>query len=95
MAHFQIGKLVVTTRALALLAEHYVLPEDLLARHAVCDWGDCGVDAIMYNRKALKDGSRIQSIYLLPGDTRVWVVTDSKDGEGVRETTTILLPQEY
>jgi len=37
---------------------------------------------------------------LLPGvaagdDTRIWIVTDAEDDDGVRVSTLILLPEEY
>lgn len=92
---FHIGQLVSTPGALAALAEHYTLPEDLLTRHASGDWGDLDAEDIQRNNKALVDGSRIFSAYVLAEGVKVWVITEAQDDDGVRSHTTILLPSEY
>lgn len=92
---FHIGQLVATPGALAVLAEHYTLPEDLLTRHASGDWGDLDAEDIQRNNAALADGSRIFSAYILAEGVKVWVITEAQDDDGVRSHTTILLPSEY
>ena len=47
------------------------------------------------NRAAVTDGSRILSAYVVEGD-RLWVITDAAhDDEGNRQSTCLLLPEEY
>lgn len=92
---FSLGQLVSTPDALQVLAEHYVLPEDLLDRHAVGDWGDLDAQDRQRNNEALQDGSRLFSAYVLNEGVRVWIITEATDDTGVRSYTTILLPDEY
>lgn len=47
------------------------------------------------NQEALKDGSRIFSAYMLPTDVKIWCITTATDDDGKRESTCILLPDEY
>lgn len=92
---FSIGQLIATPGALAVLAEHYTLPEDLLNRHANGDWGDLDAEDTQRNNEALQDGSRIFSAYVLAEGVKVWIITEAQDDEGVRSATTLLLPDEY
>lgn len=92
---FSMGQIVSTTGALAVLAENYTLPEDLLNRHAIGDWGDLDAEDKERNTRAIQDGARIFSAYILAEDVKVWVITEAQDDDGVRASTTILLPEEY
>lgn len=92
---FSIGQLVATPGVLRVLAEHYTLPEDLLARHASGDWGDLDAEDVQRNNEALQDGSRIFSAYVLAEGVKVWIITEAQDDDGVRNATTLLLPEEY
>ena len=48
------------------------------------------------NDQAIQDGSRILSAYLLPDETKLWIITDAAvDDQGNRQATTLLLPEEY
>jgi hypothetical protein len=48
------------------------------------------------NDLAVNDGSRILSAYLLPDETKIWIITDAEvDEKHNREVTTILLPEDY
>ena len=59
MENFVPGLVVATSGALAVLAEHYVLPEDLLERHLNCDWGDVDDEDRQRNVEALQNGARL------------------------------------
>jgi len=71
------------------------LPNDLLARHAIGDFGDLDAEDIQRNTEAMQDGSCIFSAYNLAEGVKVWVITEAQDDECVRGSTTILLPEEY
>jgi len=57
--------------------------------------GDLGSEDRQHNKQALLDGSRLFSAYLLPGGTKVWVITEAAGDDCRRSSTCILLPQEY
>lgn len=108
-AMFQLGQCVATPGALALLEKTGFSAAFLINRHLHGDWGDvCKEDAEL-NEMALRDGSRIMSVYRLvspeklkvtPRSKRselhtVWVITDAADGDEIRRCTTVLLPEDY
>lgn len=95
MELFQLGSVVSTPAALRVLAEHYVLPEDLLERHVCGDWGDVDADDRERNNEALVDGSRLFSSYLIADGIKVWIVTEAQNDEGERSYTTIELQGDY
>ena len=65
-------------------------PGGYLARHVHGDWGELSEDDAALNDRAVQEGRRILSAYLLGDGTKVWVCT-----EGDRSATTLLLPSEY
>ncbi|MDD4979118.1 MAG: hypothetical protein PHI29_10850 [Gallionella sp.] len=81
--------------ALVVLAACYTLPEDLLDRHALGDWGELNADDSQRNERAIRDGSRIFSEYHLEEGWTLWVITEAEDEQGIRSHTTVLLPEEY
>lgn len=93
---FPLGQIVATPAALEAFEEAGQTPSDLLARHVCGDWGDelCDEDREL-NDEALKDGSRVLSAYRLRTNTKIWVISDAQDDNGLRAATTILLPEEY
>ncbi len=108
-AKFKLGQCVATPGALALLEKTGFSAAFLINRHLHGDWGDvCKGDAEM-NEIALKDGSRIMSVYRLvtpeklkttPRSKRselptVWAITDAADEHGVRHVTTVLRQEDY
>lgn len=95
MNNLVLGRVVVTPGALAVLAEHYVLPEDLLDRHLNGDWGDLDAEDRQHNVEAMQNGSRIFSSYILAEGVKVWIITEAINDIGIRSSTTILLPEEY
>jgi hypothetical protein len=108
-AKFQLGQCVATPGALALLEKTGFSAAFLINRHLHGDWGDvCKEDAEL-NELALKDGSRIMSVYRLVTPEKLkatsrskrselpslWLMTDAADDDGIRRCTTALLPGDY
>lgn len=108
-AKFQLGQCVATPGALALLEQTGFSAAFLINRHLHGDWGDvCKEDAEL-NELALKDGSRIMSVYRLVSPEKLkatsrskrselptlWLITDAADDDGIRRCTTVLLPEDY
>lgn len=108
-AKFQLGQCVATPGALALLEQTGFSTAFLINRHLHGDWGDvCKEDAEL-NEMALRDGSRIMSVYRLASPEKLkatprprrselptaWVITDAADDDGIRRCTTVLRPEDY
>jgi len=91
-AKFPLGELVITQNAAAKL--NAVEAFAFLVRHESGDWGEVCDEDREANENALKDGFRLFSVYELDGENdnkvRFYVIT-----EWHRETTTILLPEDY
>lgn len=85
---FPLGRVVATPGALSELNDEARL--DALARHARGDWGDAGPEDWAENELALKDGSRLLSVYHTPDGVKFWIITEAD-----RSNTAILLPSEY
>lgn len=92
---FDLGQIVATPGALDALARNECDPRDFLRRHASGDWGDVCREDQQSNEDALRTGSRIFSAYLLPDNSRLWVITDATVDDGTRPSTALLMPQEY
>ena len=92
---FDPGQCVATPAAMEVLSVQYALPEDLLNRHVNGDFGDLSEEDRQRNNMAIRDGSRIFSAYVLNGEEKVWIVTEAVNDIGIREYTTIMLPEEY
>lgn len=87
---FPLGRIVATPNSLELLSSVGVSSTDLLARHALCDWGELDEQDKVANDRALKEGKRLLSSYQVSGTGKVWIIT-----EWDRSATTILTPDEY
>lgn len=85
---FELGRFVATPGVLREVP-FTCLIEGLL-RHAQCDWGEADAYDKEVNNHALKDGSRLFSVYKYADDRVFWVITEAD-----RSTTTALLPDEY
>jgi len=93
---FAMGRLLSTPGALEALEKAGQTPASLLSRHVTGDWGNMCDEDKQANERALEDGSRIFSVYVLATTKqKVWVITEATDDEGRRAATTILLPEEY
>ena len=94
---FSLGRVVATPGALAALEKVGQAPIEYIARHARGDWGELCEEDKTANAEALRHGSRLLSSYVLPDQTKLWVITDAVIDEttGERQATTVLLPEEY
>lgn len=94
---FSLGPLLATPGAFAALARNQCNGLDYVRRHAKGDWGDVGDEDAQANAAALQTGARLMSVYRLPDETVLWIITDAViDAEtGERQATTLLLPEEY
>lgn len=93
---FCLGQLVSTPGALEALQRNYVSGFTYVRRHAAGDWGELSEEDALLNDQAAIEGGMILSAYRLPDQTRIWVISDgSVDQKGTRQTTTLLLPEEY
>ena len=84
------GRIMMTPGALVALATANVAPESLLFRHMTGDWGNLVEEDRLENDRALGNGTRIFSSYLLPTGEKIWLITEAD-----RSATTFLLPMEY
>lgn len=87
---FALGRLIITPGGLATLRTNRVSITHLLVRHASGDWGDVSDDDRHQNDLSIDTGLRLISIYAMPDQTKLWVITESD-----RSATTFLLPDEY
>ncbi len=92
---FDLGQILATPGALDALAKNNTTGLDLLRKHVSGDWGILTDDDRQANQDALESGDRVLSSYLLPDETKLWVITEATDDSGKRMATTILLPDEY
>ncbi len=88
-ALFQLGRLVATPKALALLANVGEGPATLLNRHLVGDWGEVPAADAKEKDLSVCEGFRIVSSYTV-GAGQVWIITEAD-----RSSTCILLPEDY
>ncbi|AMU85990.1 hypothetical protein [Dehalococcoides mccartyi] len=97
-AAFSTGQIVATREVYDLACENPDFAQFIqksLNRHVKGDWGDVDEDDKQTNDQALKQGTRLLSVYnddRFPknGVATIWIIT-----EGDRSVTTILFPDEY
>ena len=85
---FPFGRIVITPNAMNSLTY-----DDMVAgmmRHLTGDWGDVDKHDRRENDKALKNGSRLLSVYHASNRVRFWIITEAD-----RSATTVLLPEDY
>jgi hypothetical protein len=88
---FDLGRVVATPGAMALLVAAGENPARLLDRHASGDWGEVPPEDARENERSLKYGWRVMSSYPVGNaGERLWVLTEVD-----RSSTCILLPSEY
>ena len=92
---FTLGQIVSTPGALEALQRNNSTGLEFLSRHAKGDWGIVCEEDKQANEDALKTGARLMSAYFLPDETKMWIITEAQDDNGVRSATTFLLPEEY
>ena len=86
---FELGNIVTTPGALALMSENEINGVELLTRHCSGDWGELTEDDYQENELSLKEGFRILSAYEIEGG-KIYVITEAD-----RSATTFLLPEDY
>ena len=93
---FELGAVVATPAVLAHLQRNSLPPVCLLSLHQHGEWGVVSAEDAKANDRAVADGSRILSVYLV-GDEKVWVITEaeSDDAKRQRSSTCMLFPSEY
>ncbi|MEP7298972.1 MAG: hypothetical protein ABI702_22530 [Burkholderiales bacterium] len=89
MQKFSLGRTVATPAALGELDRLGVNPLLILGMHAQLERGALDADDHAANERAVQDGSRVFSAYIV-GGTKFWCITEHD-----RSYTTILLPSEY
>lgn len=88
---FSLGSSIVATpAALELLTRHQLSAAHFLERHASCDWGNICPEDRRANDRAIKDGSRLFSVYHV-GQETLWVITEASP----RSSTCLLTPEDY
>jgi hypothetical protein len=87
---FPLGQVVATPGALIALVRTNQEIMELLGRHQHGDWGAVNSADSGDNDVAVRDGSRILSVYRLRDTTTLWIVTEAD-----RSATTLLLPEEF
>lgn len=93
---FKLGRVVATPGALEALERTGESPWSFLSRHIIGDWGVVSKEDQEANSDSVKDGSRVISAYILKdGTTKLWLITEAEDDDGIRAATTLLLPDEY
>ena len=90
LPRFALGQVVATPGSLSALVNLRTSPWTLLSRHVRGDWGELDDHDWQENERALTEETRLLSAYTLPGETRIWIITEAD-----RSATTLLLPQEY
>lgn len=97
-ALFPLGRLLATLGALTVMERLGIDAVDIIGRHVTGDWGDIDPGDRGLNEQAVREGSRILSVYGTQDattDDRLWVITEAVDDQGRRAATTILRPDEY
>jgi len=88
---FELGRLLITPGALALLERLAISSATLIDRHVSGDDGEMPFeDHVEDDEDHVVAGLRVFSCYKLNGANWLWVITEAD-----RSATTILLPEEY
>lgn len=87
---FRLGELVTTPGALDLLDRAGVNATELLTRHERGDWGVARPREVMQNRRALRKGGALTSVFEVGDKHETLLIVTEVD----RCITTLLLPQE-
>ena len=95
MFSLQLGRIVATPGVLAAMTDTGEIPGTFLQRHQIGDWGQLDHEDLHANELALASGSRILSAYLLNDGTKIYVITEAVGDDGERQSTCVLLPDEY
>ena len=88
IAVLRLGQIVATPHALTCLTQDDILRA--IQRHQAGDWGDLDDHDRAANDRALKEGTRLLSVYQSAKGVRFWLITEADRG-----SRTILLPEDY
>lgn len=94
-AKFPLGEVVATPGALEAMRASGQTPDFFLDQHASGNWGVVDEEDWALNDQALKDGSRLFSVYRTLRGVKLYVITEAADDNGHRASTALLLPAEY
>ena len=83
-----LGQIVITANAESQIPAIEILVA--LQRHSSGDWGEVCEEDRKSNDKALRDESRILSVYRTRDGVKFWIIT-----EWDRSITTVLMPEDY
>ncbi len=92
---FSLGQTLATPGALKACREAGQDPSDLFRRHSLGDWGELCDDDKLANDADVEDGGQLLSVYELSTGETVWVISDPVASGQDRQTTTLLLPDDY
>ena len=95
IAKFALGQIVATPDALEAIQNSGQTPDFFLQKHSSGDWGDVSQEDGHLNDQSVIDGSRILSAFRTLKGEKIWIITEGKDDLHRRESTTILLPENY
>jgi DNA primase len=84
----RLGRLLSTPNALERIPNEEILAA--IARHQSGDWGDLDEHDRAANERALRDGSRLFSVYHSLAGVKFYIITEAD-----RSVTTVLLPEDY
>jgi hypothetical protein len=87
---FQLGEVYLTIGAREALEESNQSASEFLAKHSTGNWGDVCKEDAEENDFSVKKGFRILSVYKTDKGEKIWIISEAN-----RESTTILLPEEY
>ena len=97
-ALFSPGVIFITRGVQALLDDAKLEPKEVctfIDRHLAGDWGELDGHDRRRNEDALHDGARLFSAYRSLAGTKFWVITEAEIDKGYRESTCVMLPDEY
>jgi hypothetical protein len=93
---FSPGQVVATPGALEAMRASGQSPQVFLGAHLEGFWGgELDEEDRRLNDEALTDGSRLLSAYRTLRGIKLWVITEAVDDDGRRNSTCLLLPEEY
>ena len=86
----ELGVVVATPGASAVLGEAHESADGYLMRHAARDWGEIPPEDWEENEFSIMNELRVLSAYTIRTGEKIWIITEAD-----RSVTTILLPAEY
>ena len=87
---FPLGQIFMTIGVQYALEQANQLPNEFLIKHQAGDWGLVGKEDWKENELSVIEGFRILSAYKTSKGEKIWIITEAN-----RESTTLLLPEEY